>query len=471
MNIKLTLVCVFSMLFSAVMLQASWTFEEINYSPGGAWDDDYVYRISWRPQGDYALIAACDGLYRYNYEEETLEYLDIGSRKARDVQFSRDGTFALISNLTEIYRYDHAESGFGEITTITDIQYSGTQEIRFYDVVFNPAPRDNLAYITANRQSTSGQHQLTIYRYDPDASPQIYPDYTGGTTYAMNDAFGGMRASFQPDGDYFVITNKFANGYSEGIFVYDPDQSTFPKLPAGAMQWFPRNTYLGNSNAVTMGRASGQRFVLVRGNGRTQRTIQTGVPASFNNWDQPSPSPDMAVYSGDADYSYDGMLGIVVERAAWTPYHRIGTFDHNGDASGGVDLVGLPEQRPLRINAVAWHPNFHMGLMGGEKRWLIRFSTTAIPTPEPTATPVPTATATPEPPDCINHGDVNQDGLITSADAQLAFFIVLGQFIPTHEQWCAADCNADGQVTAADAQQIFQTVLGQSECQDSVGFR
>ncbi len=68
--------------------------------------------------------------------------------------------------------------------------------------------------------------------------------------------------------------------------------------------------------------------------------------------------------------------------------------------------------------------------------------------------------------DCINHGDVNLDGQITAADAQLAFFIVLGTHIPTFEEECAADCNGDGIVTAADAQAIFLTVLGSGTCVD-----
>ena len=387
--------------FGTVTGYAAWTFDEINWSPGGYYDDDYIYQISWRPQGDYALVAAGDGLFRYNHGAGTLEYLDLGSRNARGVQWSRDGAYALISNNTSIYRYDHADTGFGTISTITDIQGGAT--LTFYEVVFNPSPGDPLAYITANRAASSSSHQLTIYRYDPDASPQIYADYSGGTTYAMSSAFGGMSAVFQADGDYIVISNKLANGYSEGIFVFDPDQSTFPKLPAGAMQWFPRTSYLGNTCAVTMGKATDQRFVLVRGNGNVQRTVQTGLPATFNIWDQPGPAPDMATYSGDADYSYDGMLGIVTERESWSPYHRIGTFDETGDAIEGVDLLGLPVQRTIRLNAVAWHPSTHTGLIGGEERWLIRFSTTNIPspTPPPTETPTvtvtPTATSTPEP--------------------------------------------------------------------------
>ncbi len=95
---------------------------------------------------------------------------------------------------------------------------------------------------------------------------------------------------------------------------------------------------------------------------------------------------------------------------------------------------------------------------------------TPAPTPTPTATAEPTSTPTPtptpEPPPCLNHGDVNLDGELTAADAQLAFQIVLGTFTPTYEQECAADCNGDGIVTATDAQLIFLTVLGTATCVD-----
>ncbi len=67
---------------------------------------------------------------------------------------------------------------------------------------------------------------------------------------------------------------------------------------------------------------------------------------------------------------------------------------------------------------------------------------------------------------CINNGDVNQDGILSAADAQLAFYIALGQYSPTYEEECAADCNGDGIVTAADAQLIFYTVIGIGDCAD-----
>ncbi|MBN1879754.1 dockerin type I repeat-containing protein [bacterium] len=85
---------------------------------------------------------------------------------------------------------------------------------------------------------------------------------------------------------------------------------------------------------------------------------------------------------------------------------------------------------------------------------------TATPTLPPTTTPSPTVTA------CLNHGDVNFDGALSAADAQLAFFIVLGYYTPTTLEYCAADCTGDGTVTAGDAQAIFLAVIGLGTCAD-----
>ena len=67
---------------------------------------------------------------------------------------------------------------------------------------------------------------------------------------------------------------------------------------------------------------------------------------------------------------------------------------------------------------------------------------------------------------CIRDGDVNLDSSITAEDAQLAFMIAMGMFIPPYEKWCAADCSGDGEVTAGDAQLVFLAALGQGTCFD-----
>lgn len=65
---------------------------------------------------------------------------------------------------------------------------------------------------------------------------------------------------------------------------------------------------------------------------------------------------------------------------------------------------------------------------------------------------------------CIHDGDSDRNGVITAADAQLAFLITLGLYSPTMTESCSADCNGNGEVTAGDAQAIFFVVLGMGTC-------
>lgn len=87
---------------------------------------------------------------------------------------------------------------------------------------------------------------------------------------------------------------------------------------------------------------------------------------------------------------------------------------------------------------------------------------TDTPTPIPTDTPSSTAT----PGECINNGDVDNSGVLSSGDAQQAFYIALGAIQPTEEEACRADCNGDGTVSSGDAQGIFYAALGSGSCID-----
>lgn len=84
-----------------------------------------------------------------------------------------------------------------------------------------------------------------------------------------------------------------------------------------------------------------------------------------------------------------------------------------------------------------------------------------LPCTQPTPTPFQTPT-----PLCINNGDVNNDGLLSSVDAQLAFLIALGSYTPTYEEECAADCDGNDEISSADAQMIFRAGLGEESCVD-----
>ncbi|MBN1551214.1 hypothetical protein JW979_07085 [bacterium] len=95
---------------------------------------------------------------------------------------------------------------------------------------------------------------------------------------------------------------------------------------------------------------------------------------------------------------------------------------------------------------------------------------TSTPTEIPTVTPTAWPTEVPSPtPPCRHTGDINDDGELTPADAQLALQIYLAIYIPDYMENCAADCNGNGQVTPNDGRCIFLHYMnGSCDCVDPV---
>ncbi len=149
----------------------------------------------------------------------------------------------------------------------------------------------------------------------------------------------------------------------------------------------------------------------------------------------------------------DVLIGVIAMKAPGTNYYPAAIdFDSSHHRSwAGLWSTSPPPDPPTLPPDDTWlmiDDAFYAG------NWLVRGYGDYL-APHPTATP-----------DCINDGDVSQDGRVTSADAQVAFLITLGQYTPTHIEECSADCNGDSKVTAADAQLIFQTALGTANCAD-----
>jgi len=57
-------------------------------------------------------------------------------------------------------------------------------------------------------------------------------------------------------------------------------------------------------------------------------------------------------------------------------------------------------------------------------------------------------------------GDLDGDGVVTNADADLALEIAVGNLIPTPEQEAAGDINGDGRINSADAALILRIAAG-----------
>ncbi len=206
-----------------------------------------------------------------------------------------------------------------------------------------------------------------------------------------------------------------------------------------------------------------------------QQNIQTGYYHNFvaqtaDLYD--SYDFDSVMHYDKCAFSIDCPTGATCDCNRWTivcndgyfswTYH-IGQRDHLSDK----DKNGMATRYGPPINTPTPFPTLPPTFPPFTPPWP---TNTPWPTPLPTSTMVPWPTSTPDPftptPDCINNGDVNQDGRITSADAQLAFLITLGHYTPTHKEECSADCNGDARVTSADAQLIFQAGLGTAFCAD-----
>ena len=367
-----------------------WTFTDVN-APGATTDPSfYNSSITWRPQGDYAILANTTGLYRYDHPSGALSY-QVFSGSLYRAAFAPDGSYALVTGGTHIYRYEHAATGFGTLAEITDIESHGSTPLSFYDIVWDPSDPGGPAYIACNLGSGSS-HQLVVVRYDPYDSPQVYADYSGGS-YVAQYEFAPISVAFQADGDYMVIGCTQTSPLCHGFFVFDPDGSTFPDT-SGNMQYYGNDFYVGNTNTVLMSPVSGKRFVLVKGNGRVVRWTQQSLPATFI---LDYPDWYTAIMGGDSDYNTSGTIGIFLERQEWTPYHRIMINDGEEDEVTNALAVtgGDFTNRTLRMYAVEWNPTAEMGLMAGEDRWIFRFDSEPIPTPEVSPTPTSTPPAVP----------------------------------------------------------------------------
>ena len=387
-----TIICIMAIICAVPVALASWTFTDVNIG-GDTAPSILNSAITWRPQGDYALVAADDGLYRYNYPEQTLEWDPHGTDTLTRAVWSNDGSYAIITGGTHIYRYEHAASGFGALTEITDIEGDGTYTTTFYDACFNPADDDDPPYIAANRQIGSNK-QIIIYRYDPGASPQVYWDYAGGQSPvagSSSSSYAPVCTEFQADGDYIVICNSFGS-YIQGYFVYDPDQSTF--IATGGVMPFYSVT-MGNARTASMSPVSGDRVMLIKGTGTVHAFQQTYPPGDWTEIDTGA-AWHTSISEGGSDFSWDGSRVIFTERQSWDP-HMVMVFNGAGNFLQHltIESPGFTNVSGVRIYDVAWHPSLPVGLMAGGHRWIFQFETTEVPAPVSSPTPQPTATAEP----------------------------------------------------------------------------
>ena len=234
---------------------------------------------------------------------------------------------------------------------------------------------------------------------------------------------------------------------------FTPDASDFP---------FNLNTISVYFDATGMVNVGDQIKLVVYENtsGNTNPAIGSNYLASFSktilsldSWNDYDIAPILLEGPGDV---LIGVIGMEVPGTSYWP----AAIDEGATQQrswAGWWSIQPPPETPTLPPTEEWLLIDSAGFPGN---WLVRgYGDYAAP--QPTATPTETPT-----PDCINNGDVNQDGLISSADSQIAFLITLGQYSPSYVEECAADCNGDSQVSSADAQLIFEAGLGTANCVD-----
>lgn len=454
------------------------------FSGGSVWGWDYVssnndhYRrypaISVDGMGSDS--QSVDGYYHCTWwdgEDNTCRYKR-ATIMAPDSWSSWDDIIVNDSsrNLADRYR-------FGEITTQTRddgawypcVTFTGYNGMSCYHVTKRAHPyhiqgdQEALVVVvdgetlpwggqTFNNWTRGSTHTL----YAPDHPPLYFISWsdggaqthdiitTGGTaTETIEATYGSPTPTPTPSpsptpvcpGELHLLVEDHEDGDDWGetsgpVWIQDPDAGCLVVTHSNPLD--PGSTYTGRVNA--------------------QASVASAVDAT--EYDTIRLSVDLTTIGfevGDLAFSLvstdSGASWITCDAYSFQPWtHR--TYDLSAITGGAAD-----NNPDLMIM-------FAVSASGGTKALFLDnvvILGCPIMTPTPTQTPTPT-------PECIHHGDVNFSGSITAADAQTAFYIVLGTYTPTYEESCAADCNGSGTITSADAQLIFFTVLGTDACVD-----
>lgn len=171
------------------------------------------------------------------------------------------------------------------------------------------------------------------------------------------------------------------------------------------------------------------------------------VEVRFRRW--------LGIESGQWDHA---SFRISTNGSTWTT-----VWDHTGSTFTDTEWQPIS----FDISSIADHqPTVYLRWVMGTTDYSVTYCGWNIDDVEIWAEDLSVTPPTPTPNPCVNNGDVNNDGTLSSNDAQLAFQIALGTFTPTFEEACAADCNGDDEISSADAQQIFMAALGSAACAD-----
>jgi subtilisin family serine protease len=436
-------------------VEPSWEFVTLNEVTSGQFEGTFNTTSGPPVPGDGAISVEHGSVITAWYAD-----LDMATTA------TADGLPPVISSVT--------------ITNVTDEAFTVTwntnepaDSVVYYGSSMPPTQTVSKSTMTENHQvMVSGLNSGTEYFImieSADYAGNIGQDDNSGQYYRAVTLFNlwdqPLSASSPSRRANQVFPSSQYNGYT--CHLADDFMNTEPWLIENI--FVPGEMYNGGTslaNATTL------HWRIYADNGGLPAGYPGGGAAPFWSLDLPTNDPQVTLLTGHLNQLSDTSLTLadpfeLPEGTWWLMFYPTMSF-----SSGGQ--YGRLSSDTTNLEKGKWiNPGGEFGYGTSWTDWdnvsevthydiafRISGSLPLAPTPTP-APPTPTP-----PPVCLNHGDVNFDGVITASDAQMAFMIALGIYSPTFEEECAADCTGDGVVTAGDAQMIFFAGLGQDECVD-----
>ncbi len=333
--------------------------------------------------------------------------------------------------------------------------------------------------VTDNEMTTT--HRLTASNLNPgtpyffmvkntDFAGNTAIDDNGGAYYTVTTTHLLWDQPLSPSSPGRVANQEFPDQSAHTSFVADDFKNTEPWIITEI--FVPGELY---NNGTSLMNATALHWYIYTDNNGIPAGNPVGGGPHFWSLDLTPSNPQVTLSDGNSDVTLTLDTPIELPSGTWWlifyPTMHFGNYGQWGRLSSNTSNLSI---------AKFINPGNGFGHGTGWQNWSVMgpsqhdaafrlsgsLESAPTPTPVPTATPAPPTPGSPTPTDCINNGDVNLDGSLTSSDAQIAFQIALGQYSPTYEERCAADCNGDDQVTSQDAQLIFAAALGGAPCAD-----
>ncbi len=195
--------------YSTVLKFDGTTFTNISNLFNG---NTYIYGVSWKPNGDYALVVANNNIVKYNGTE--FIWID-NYRWAREVEWKPDGSYALIQYEDGVAKYDGS--------LVTDL--SAPEEL--HDI---SSTSDGIGWKSDGSYCLLVGGSGLVVKYNGNAFNILsnYEVYWGSS----------IKVGWKPSGDYAILTDHYS------VHTYDGSDFTEIIHDGGfKVVWHPDERY------------------------------------------------------------------------------------------------------------------------------------------------------------------------------------------------------------------------------------